>query len=103
MKVRILAFSVITLIGIIIAGFMIKNKKALQNTIEYREKHNNILKVINPYDVNPALVDDSIKLVRTGHTIANFSFVNQYGDTITEKNLENKIYVADFFLSLIHI
>ncbi|WP_431200690.1 hypothetical protein ACQ86K_15515 [Mucilaginibacter sp. P19] len=30
-------------------------------------------------------------------TIPPFKFVNQYADTITQKNLDGKIYVADFF------
>lgn len=33
------------------------------------------------------------------HTIENFSFVNQYHDTVTEKTIANKIYVADFFFA----
>ncbi|RYY37653.1 MAG: SCO family protein, partial [Sphingobacteriaceae bacterium] len=33
------------------------------------------------------------------HTIPAFSFVNQYGDSVTEKSLEGKIYVADFFFT----
>ena len=33
------------------------------------------------------------------HTIQPFAFVNQYHDTITEKNIQNKIYVADFFFA----
>lgn len=32
-------------------------------------------------------------------TIPAFKFVNQYGDTITDKNLDGKIYVADFFFT----
>ncbi|MDN3584767.1 SCO family protein [Mucilaginibacter flavus] len=32
-------------------------------------------------------------------TIPDFKFVNQYGDTITAKNLNGKIYVADFFFT----
>lgn len=32
-------------------------------------------------------------------TIPDFKFVNQYGDTITAKNLDGKIYVADFFFT----
>lgn len=32
-------------------------------------------------------------------TIPDFKFVNQYGDTITQKNLDGKIYVADFFFT----
>lgn len=33
------------------------------------------------------------------HSIPAFSFADQYGDTITEKNVEEKIYVADFFFT----
>lgn len=33
------------------------------------------------------------------HSIQPFSFINQYHDTITEKTIDNKIYVADFFFA----
>jgi len=99
MKTRIILFSLIAITGMIIAGFIIKNKKEFENSTEYREKHNNRLKIINPYDVNPSLVDDSIQSVRSGHTVADFTFFNQYGDTITQKNLENKIYVVNYFFT----
>ena len=99
MKLRLIIFAAITLTGILIAGFMLNNKKANENTLEYREKHNNILKVINPYDVNKDLVDDTLQLVRTGHTVSDFKFVNQYGDSITQANLEGKIYVANYFFT----
>ncbi len=33
------------------------------------------------------------------HTIGSFSFINQNNDTITEKNIQDKIYVADFFFA----
>ncbi|MET3979824.1 protein SCO1/2 [Mucilaginibacter sp. UYP25] len=32
-------------------------------------------------------------------TIPDFKFVNQYGDSITQKNLKGDIYVADFFFT----
>lgn len=35
----------------------------------------------------------------TYHTIADFSFTNQYGEKITQKTTEGKIYVADFFFT----
>lgn len=31
------------------------------------------------------------------HTVGNFSFINQEGKTITQKDFENTIYIADFF------
>lgn len=33
------------------------------------------------------------------HTVQPFSFINQFHDTITEKTINNKIYVADFFFA----
>lgn len=33
------------------------------------------------------------------HTVQPFSFINQYHDTVNEKTIENKIYVADFFFA----
>jgi protein SCO1/2 len=57
------------------------------------------LPVYNPSDVNPELVDSTIQYKSKYHTIADFSFINQNGDTITQKNYEGKIYVADFFFT----
>lgn len=31
------------------------------------------------------------------HTVPSFKFVNQFGDTVTDKTYEGTIYVADFF------
>ncbi len=35
----------------------------------------------------------------TYHTIQNFSFINQDGKTITQKDFDNCVYVADFFFT----
>ncbi|MFD1553756.1 SCO family protein [Putridiphycobacter roseus] len=99
MKTRLILFILVLGVGVTIAGFMIKGKSKMQNSLEYRESIDNKLKVINPYDVNPKLVDSSVLAVRSGHTIAPFSLVNQYGEVITEKNTENKIYVANYFFT----
>ena len=57
------------------------------------------LKVYNPIDVNPSLVHESIKHITKDHKIADFQLTNQNGETITQKNYENKIYIADFFFT----
>ena len=57
------------------------------------------LPIYNPADVNPEMVDSTVQYKSKYHTIADFSFVNQNGDTITQKNYEGKIYVADFFFT----
>ncbi|MBD2703261.1 SCO family protein [Spirosoma sp. BT702] len=33
------------------------------------------------------------------HTIPDFKFISQYGDTVTAKTVSGKIYVADFFFT----
>ncbi|MNX46534.1 hypothetical protein D3C86_770740 [compost metagenome] len=57
------------------------------------------LPIYNPSDVNPELVDSTVQYIRKYHTIADFSFVNQNGKTITQKDYEGKVYVADFFFT----
>lgn len=57
------------------------------------------LPVYNPSDVNPELVDSTMQYVSKYHKIADFSFANQNGKTITQKDYEGKIYVADFFFT----
>lgn len=62
-------------------------------------KPNKTLPIYNPADVNPELVDSTVQYVSKYHTIGDFSFVNQNGKTITQKEYEGKVYVADFFFT----
>lgn len=57
------------------------------------------LPIFNPSDVNPEMVDSTVQYKSKSHTIADFSFINQNGKTITQKDYEGKIYVADFFFT----
>jgi len=57
------------------------------------------LKIYNPNDVNPQLVDTDLRHVTKNHTIKDFELINQNGEIVTNKNYENKIYVADFFFT----
>jgi len=57
------------------------------------------LPVYNPADVNPKLVDESLLHVRRNHKVADFKLINQNGDTITQEDYKDKIYVADFFFT----
>jgi protein SCO1/2 len=57
------------------------------------------LKIYNPIDVNPKLVDASMKHIQRSHTIADFELTNQNGETITNEDYKDKIYVADFFFT----
>ena len=57
------------------------------------------LPIYNPSMVNPELVDSTVQYISKYHTIADFSFTNQNGKKITQKDYEGKIYVADFFFT----
>ncbi|WP_086477494.1 SCO family protein [Arenibacter amylolyticus] len=58
-----------------------------------------ILPVYQPSMVNVELVDSTMQHIKKYHTIADFSLINQNGDTITQKDYEDKIYIADFFFT----
>tara|TARA_R110002049_G_scaffold73774_4_gene190509 strand:- start:736 stop:1416 length:681 start_codon:yes stop_codon:yes gene_type:complete len=62
-------------------------------------KVDNKLKIYSPADVNPRLVDFSMKHITKDHTIADFELTNQNGNKITNKTYKDKIYVADFFFT----
>ncbi|HAO14394.1 MAG TPA: SCO family protein [Tenacibaculum sp.] len=62
-------------------------------------KVENRLPILNPKDINPKLVDVSLRGKSKNHTVANFKLINQNGDTITENNYKDKIYVTDFFFT----
>lgn len=57
------------------------------------------LKFYTPSMVNPELVDTTVQYIANKHFIADFSFTNQNGKIITQKDYEGKIYVADFFFT----
>lgn len=59
------------------------------------------LPIYTPSMVNPELVDSTVQHVsnKNEHRIADFAFTNQNGKTITQKEYEGKIYVADFFFT----
>ena len=62
-------------------------------------KPKKVLPIFQPANVNIELVDSTIQHVKKYHSIADFSLINQNGLTITQKNYQDKIYVADFFFT----
>ncbi len=80
---RLIPAIIIAAIGISIAYFMIDKPK--------------ILKVYNPIDINPELVDKSVRNVDKFHRVGSFSLTDQDGNKTTEKSFEGKVYVTDFF------
>jgi protein SCO1/2 len=74
---------IIIVIGITIAYFMISKPKPL--------------KIYNPADINPKLVDKSLQGTSKNHKVGEFSLTDQDGKTVTPTDFEGKIYVTDFF------
>jgi protein SCO1/2 len=74
---------IIVIIGITIAYFMISKPKPL--------------KVFNPADINPKLVDESLQSTNKNHRVGDFNLTDQDGNTVTPNNFKDKIYVTDFF------
>ena len=62
-------------------------------------KPKDVLAVYQPVMVTNELVDSTVQHVRKYHTIADFKLINQNGDTITENDYKDKIYIADFFFT----
>lgn len=83
---RILALLVLFIIGVTIAYFMMLPK----------EKP---LPVINPVDLEEEMVDPEMLRIGNGHRVGNFSFTNQYGETITQNSVKGKVYVAEYFFT----
>lgn len=80
---RIIPSFIIIIIGILIAYYWLSRPKKLKN--------------YNPIDINPELVDKSVKNIDKYHRVGSFNLVNQDGNNVTEKDFKGKIYVADFF------
>ncbi|MBR9853642.1 MAG: SCO family protein [Algicola sp.] len=58
-----------------------------------------MLPVYQPSMVDKSLVDSTLHYTKKYHRVNDFSLVNQNGDTITQDNYKDKIYVADFFFT----
>ena len=57
------------------------------------------LPIYQPAMVSEELVDSTIQHKAKYHRIADFSLINQNGETITQDTYKDKIYVADFFFT----
>jgi len=75
----------ILLVSIFIAIYSLMNRRNLP--------------IYTPRDVNPELVDSTVQHIGYNHKIAPFSFINQNGKIVTNKDYEGKIYVVDFFFT----
>ncbi|WP_299519574.1 SCO family protein [Winogradskyella sp.] len=57
------------------------------------------LPIYQPAMVSEELVDSTIQHQMKYHKIADFSLINQNGETVTQDTYKDKIYVADFFFT----
>ncbi|MDX2360703.1 MAG: SCO family protein [Crocinitomicaceae bacterium] len=85
---KFIFFVVFLTVGITITYFMIQPSEGL-------------LPVINPVDLEPEMVDFDLLMERQGygHTIGEFLFTNQDGETITNLEVDGKVYVAEYFFT----
>lgn len=84
-KTLLIVLSILSVVIITLFYFVLKPVKSLP--------------IYTPSMVNPELVDTTIQHVANEHFISDFSFTNQNGKIITQKDYEGKIYVADFFFT----
>lgn len=62
------------------------------------ESSNIDLPIIGPSDFKEELVNNKVNKEQS-HFVSDFELINQNGDTITNKDYEDKIYVVDFFFT----
>ncbi len=80
---RFIPAIIIAVVGISVAYYMLSRPKKL--------------KVYNPIDINPDLVDKSLQTVDKYHRVGSFKLIDQDGNETTENDFKGKIYVTDFF------
>lgn len=57
------------------------------------------LPILTPSDLVPDVVPDSLQRIGRNFQVGPFQLTDQHGQVFTEKNLEGKIYVAEFFFT----
>ena len=82
---RLLIFGVILVLGMLVVYPMLKRGPRL--------------KIYKPSDVNPRLVDESVRNYELEHSVAEFELYSQDSVSIGLSSVEGKIYVADFFFT----
>ncbi len=61
------------------------------------KKH--ILPILNPIDIDKSVVDPELLRKGQGHVIGAFNLQNQEGKWISEKEVEGKVYAAEYFFT----
>lgn len=58
------------------------------------------LPIYNPSELDRRLVAEDMRGKGRNHKVLPFALINQYGDTLSDADMEGKIYVADFFFTV---
>jgi protein SCO1/2 len=82
---RLLVLGIVLILGMLVVYPMLKRDPRL--------------KIYKPSDVNPKLVDESVRNYELEHSVAEFELYNQNADTVSLADVNGKIYVADFFFT----
>lgn len=85
---RILFLIIFSFVGILV--IYINNRP-----VPEKEK----LPIINPAELNEEMVDPELQRLGLGHTIGNFSFVDQEGKVVTQNAVKGKVFVAEYFFT----
>lgn len=91
-------YKITYLLGILLIFMNCKNHEKKEVTPVKKE----VLKTLpffNSGEFTPEWIETESDAYDKIHKIQNFSFINQEGKTITNKDFEGKIYVADFFFT----
>ncbi|MEY4478391.1 MAG: SCO family protein [Schleiferiaceae bacterium] len=69
-------------------------------TVAYRiQRPERQLPILNPSDLNPALVADSLEGQGMDHRVADFDLVDQAGTRRTARDVEGKVRVVSYFFT----
>ena len=85
MRTRILLFLALFLALVLVAYFMLKPSDRLP--------------IYHPSQLDPRLVDPSLKGVTGEHHIKDFNLIDQFGERLTLDDAKDRIIVADFFIT----
>jgi protein SCO1/2 len=84
---RIWFLIIFSIAGITFTYFMIRPKE--------EEK----LPVINPIDLEEEMVDPELLRIGYGHTVGQFELLDQQGNKFSDKNIKEKVFVAEYFFT----
>ena len=84
--------------GLLIIFFIVFSIVAI-SSFNYVQKPKKNLPIYSPSMISDELVDEDMRYIKKYHRINDFLLFNQNGDTVTQNNYKDKIYVADFFFT----